>query len=101
MAKIFPFFSGAGFLDLGFEHEGFQVVYVNEYRGPFLKAYKYSRRRLGIPAPEYGYDSRSIAVFHDHTELGQLGSKLKDARIGGLPIGFIGGPPGTVEGIRG
>lgn len=93
MAKIFSFFSGAGFLDLGFEHEGFQVVCVNEYHGPFLRAYKHSRRELGIPPPEYGYDSRSIAVFHDQTEVRQLGSKLKEARASGLPVGFIGGPP--------
>jgi len=93
MAKIFSFFSGAGFLDLGFGHEGFQVVHVNEYYGPFLGAYKHSRGRLGIPPPEYGYDNRSITVFHDGREARQLGSKIKDARAGGSLVGFIGGLP--------
>ena len=28
--KIFSFFSGAGFLDLGFEREKFEIVFVKE-----------------------------------------------------------------------
>jgi len=27
---IFSFFSGSGFLDLGFENEGYEVAFVNE-----------------------------------------------------------------------
>ena len=37
---IFSFFSGAGFLDLGFEKSNFEIAYVNEYHLPFLEAYK-------------------------------------------------------------
>ena len=48
---IFSFFSGAGFLDLGFEHSGFEIAYVNEVHAPFLDAYKYSRARMHIPPP--------------------------------------------------
>jgi DNA (cytosine-5)-methyltransferase 1 len=29
-SKIFSFFSGAGFLDLGFEDSGLNIVYVSE-----------------------------------------------------------------------
>tara|TARA_R110002049_G_scaffold124853_3_gene280419 strand:- start:1953 stop:2186 length:234 start_codon:yes stop_codon:yes gene_type:complete len=47
--SIFSFFSGAGFLDLGFETDGYDVCYVNEYHVPFLDAYKHSRRVMGIP----------------------------------------------------
>ena len=36
--RIFSFFSGAGFLDLGFEKEKYEVVFVNEYSNEFLKA---------------------------------------------------------------
>ena len=32
---IFSFFSGAGFLDLGFEKAGFEIGYVNEIHKPF------------------------------------------------------------------
>ena len=30
-AKIFSFFSGSGFLDLGFETNGFDIEFVNEF----------------------------------------------------------------------
>ena len=36
--NIYSFFSGAGFLDLGFEKEGYNIVYVNEYNKSFLEA---------------------------------------------------------------
>jgi len=48
-AKLFSFFSGAGFLDLGFEAEDFNVVFVNEYCPPFLSAYKHSRKSMKSP----------------------------------------------------
>ena len=38
---VFSFFSGAGFLDLGFEDAGFDVVFVNEINAEFMEAYKY------------------------------------------------------------
>ena len=41
--KIFSFFSGCGFLDLGFEKNGYEIVLVNEFFKPFLDAYKYAR----------------------------------------------------------
>lgn len=52
---IFSFFSGAGFLDLGFEMAGFKVAYVNEVFEPFMDAYKYARQCLNLPRPEHGY----------------------------------------------
>ena len=49
--EVFSFFSGLGFLDLGFENAGFNIVFVNEYNEQFLKAYQYARRYNGhIPA---------------------------------------------------
>lgn len=57
---IFSFFSGAGFLDLGFEETGFEVAYVNEFHKPFLDAYQHSRAVLGHCVPRFGYDDRSI-----------------------------------------
>ena len=52
---IFSFFSGAGFLDLGFEKAGYEIGYVNEVHKPFLDAYKYSRQKMGTPQPLNGY----------------------------------------------
>ncbi|WP_228780252.1 hypothetical protein [Aquiflexum lacus] len=38
---IFSFFSGAGFLDLGFDTTaGFETDFVNEFHAPFMEIYK-------------------------------------------------------------
>ena len=60
--EVFSFFSGLGFLDLGFENAGFNIVFVNEYNEQFLKAYQYARRYNGhIPA--YGYSHKDVREF--------------------------------------
>lgn len=38
--EVFSFFSGLGFLDLGFENAGFNIVFVNEHDKRFLSAYQ-------------------------------------------------------------
>lgn len=94
IAKLFSFFSGAGFLDLGFEAEGFQVVFVNEYLPAFLNAYKHSRQILKMESPEYGYYGGSITDFFSEPTLGsKLASQVKQARGEGSLVGFIGGSP--------
>ena len=85
---VFSFFSGAGFLDLGFERQGFEIVYVNEIHEPFLRAYKHSRSVLGIDQPKYGYALRGI----DDINLDELRSFVEKCRSKGR-VGFIGGPP--------
>lgn len=91
--KIFSFFSGAGFLDYGFESEGFDVVYVNEYHKPFLDAYKFARKELRISKPEYGYYGGSITDFSQIELNNSLTDFIKDSRLDGSLVGFIGGPP--------
>ena len=92
--KLFSFFSGAGFLDLGFENEGYDVVYANECHAPFLKAYKYSRERLKIEVPEHGYYESSITDFVETPSLNKrLKEMIADSRRDGSLVGFIGGPP--------
>jgi DNA (cytosine-5)-methyltransferase 1 len=90
---IFSFFSGAGFLDLGFEKSGFEIGYVNEVHKPFLDAYKYSRERMNISPPTYGYfegDVEKCLSGEEEKKLTQLISfTKKQNRI----VGFIGGPP--------
>ena len=86
---IFSFFSGAGFLDLGFEDMGYEVAYVNEFHKPFLEAYQHSRGIMGHPEPRFGYDSRSI----EEISASDLKSGIKTAREEGQIVGFIGGPP--------
>lgn len=89
---IFSFFSGIGFLDLGFENSDYDIVYVNEFFEPFLTGYKYSRKILNKSDPEYGYylgDIRDYANGQGKT----LSEKIKSARKNYDLIGFVGGPP--------
>lgn len=90
---IFSFFAGAGFLDLGFEHSGFETVYVNEYHKPFLDAYKHSRKVLGIAEPEYGYDSEDIKTLLKPQKNSGLKQIVAEAKNAYDIVGFIGGPP--------
>lgn len=90
--KIFSFFSGSGFLDLGFETNGFEVEFVNEFHPAFMKAYQYSRERMGLRKPQYGYFTGDINDFlTDRAE--ELKAWVEDARSDGSLVGFIGGPP--------
>ena len=36
--SIFSFFSGIGILDLAFEKNGYNIVFVNEYDADFMQA---------------------------------------------------------------
>ena len=90
--KIFSFFSGSGFLDLGFETNGYDVEFVNEFHPAFMKAYQYSRERMGLRKPKYGYFCGDINCFlEDRAE--KLKAWVADARSDGSLVGFIGGPP--------
>lgn len=90
---IFSFFAGSGFLDLGFESEGFSIAYTNEFNATFLDAYKYSRSKLGAPPPKYGYYLGSITDFR-RPELDRfLRARIREVRKNGGLAGFIGGPP--------
>lgn len=90
--KIFSFFSGSGFLDLGFEANGFDVEFVNEFHPAFMNAYKYSRAKMGLREPTYGYFNGDINVFLNERKK-ELFAWIADARKDGSLVGFIGGPP--------
>ncbi|UKO98864.1 DNA cytosine methyltransferase [Nostoc sp. UHCC 0870] len=93
---IFSFFSGSGFLDLGFETSGFNIVYVNEIFSPFMAAYRYSREVLKSPLPEYGYhhgETADVNKLIDGLEAQRLGELVQDCRKLNNIVGFIGGPP--------
>lgn len=90
--KIFSFFSGTGFLDLGFEMNGFDIEFVNEFHPAFMNAYKYSREKMNLRKPTYGYFNGDINEFlADRKD--ELSSWIIDARRDGSLVGFIGGPP--------
>jgi len=90
---VFSFFSGAGFLDLGFEKAGYEIGYVNEVHKPFLDAYKHSRRKMDTPQPAHGYFEGDIENCFSGTEAKRLSGLVNAAKKGKRLVGFIGGPP--------
>lgn len=91
--NIFSFFSGAGFLDLGFELSGhFNVVYVNEFHKAFNDVYKYARSKMGIEWPKYGHHVEDITQIIGSPELDELKFQVSESKATTL-TGIIGGPP--------
>lgn len=90
--KVFSFFSGSGFLDLGFEKSGFDVVFADEFYQPFLEAYQYAREQMGMGRPTYGCMNADVDTFLGHREQ-ELCRYIQDARSDGSLVGFVGGPP--------
>ena len=91
--KIFSFFSGCGILDLGFENVGYEIDLVNEFYKPFLDAYRYSRRIMGIQEPSFGFFNTDVNIFLKGKEKIKMKELMKKARADGALVGFIGGPP--------
>lgn len=91
--QIFSFFSGAGFLDLGFEKNGFDVALVNEIHAPFVHGYKYSREHMQMPEPSFGYLVDSIDNLLGKEGLKHIRTLANEVLSTGAPLGFIGGPP--------
>ena len=92
MISVFSFFSGIGFLDLGFEKSKFNVVYCNEIFEPFADAYKFSRQKMKISLPKYGIDVLGIDELFSTTNTKRLQSFIEQESLKNLTC-FIGGPP--------
>ena len=87
--EVFSFFSGLGFLDLGFENAGFNIVFVNEHDNRFLSAYQYARRNGGH-TPAYGYSEKDVREYlSDELWKKTFPDDNREEKL----IGFIGGPP--------
>ena len=78
---IFSLFAGIGFLDLGFEKAGFPVVYVNELEEPFIRGFKYARKKMGISEPKHGFHQGSVTDLLQ----GKDNKYLKD-KIAGMKV---------------
>ncbi len=89
---MFSFFSGSGFLDLGFEENGFDIEFVDEFSKPFLHAYEYSRKKMGIKPPKYGYWPCDINDYLGKRK-NELADFVSEAKKNSSAVGFIGGPP--------
>jgi len=91
---ILSFFTGGGFLDIGFERAGFDIVWTNENNTDFADMYEYgysswrrsTRRNAGTPAEIT--NRHSITELQADEILSETLSKKKRAFFG-----IIGGPP--------
>jgi DNA (cytosine-5)-methyltransferase 1 len=92
-SQIFSFFSGAGFLDLGFESKGFEVATANEVYEPFAAAYSKAREGMNAPSPYLGVDVSSIDSYFEKKKIANLRAQLREVKRAGQLSGFIGGPP--------
>lgn len=96
MINIFSFFSGAGFLDLGFELQGnYEILFVNEYHKSFNRIYQFARSKMNLHSPRFGHHVEDITEYLDgnHNErLHQLIEWVNQSKRESI-TGFIGGPP--------
>lgn len=91
--NIFSFFSGAGFLDLGFELAGgYDILYVNEFHKAFNDVYKYSREKMGIKSPMLGHHVEDITGLLEEKKLEELSKQISKSKAERI-TGIIGGPP--------
>jgi DNA (cytosine-5)-methyltransferase 1 len=90
---VFSFFSGAGFLDLGFEKSGFEIVFANEINSDFVAGYRHSREKMELPLPRYDITCDSIDIHLQGNGAETLAKHIAGARAAGQSVGFIGGPP--------
>ena len=91
--SVFSFFSGTGFLDLGFEVAGFEIAFANEIHPEFVEAYRHARSAMGLPLPRYGIACDSIDDHLHPPASVVLATRVAGAHELGQSVGFIGGPP--------
>jgi len=91
--KILSFFTGGGFLDLGFERAGFNIIWTNEVNPAFADMYEHGiaswRKATGSTA--------GIAKISNRRSIADLTARglVREAFPHGKPplFGIIGGPP--------
>ena len=91
---FFSFFTGAGFLDLGFEDAGFKSYLANEIDPNFAAVYRYSHEQMRKPFPVYGLQEGDVCSYlDDKARSSDLTKKILQARKEVTFVGFGGGPP--------
>jgi DNA (cytosine-5)-methyltransferase 1 len=92
-SSALSFFTGAGFLDLGFKDAGFEVAFANESNPEFARGYQHALRAMGRALPRHGVQVGSIEQFTEGVGDRRLRGLLHAERCDGRLVGFIGGPP--------
>ena len=96
LSKIgfFSFFTGAGFLDLGFEDVGFVPIMANEIDKNFSRAYLYSHEQMRRDLPRFGLQTGDVCAYLEtDASRRELAARLKKAQKTCNIVGFVGGPP--------
>ena len=91
--SVFSFFSGIGILDLAFENNGYNIVFVNECDALFLNAYRYARTQMKKKTSLYGYHNDSAERYAKRRGKRMLNDLIAREHAKGNLVGFIGGPP--------
>ncbi len=66
---------------------------MNEYDQTFVDSYKYSRDKMKLSHPKYGYDTVSVVEYLDEERSSKLAEMIAQERADGKLVGFIAGPP--------
>lgn len=87
---ILSFFTGAGFLDLGFRQSGFNAIWHNEYSAAFVSGFEHGMASLGLSNESARIQATQSILEVSSEEI--IRSAFKD---GAIPecFGVIGGPP--------
>jgi DNA (cytosine-5)-methyltransferase 1 len=87
---VLSFFTGAGFLDLGFLQAGFDIIWCNEYSQSFARSFRYAFERL-----DHRVRHEPIVNASSIVDLGP--NDICREAFGNTPkpevFGVIGGPP--------
>lgn len=102
---IISFFTGGGFMDMGFEKAGFKTIYANEFNPRIARAFDYSFNNW---AKRKKHDRVILSLDSiDLVDSNEVKSLMKN-EIEGKIFGVIGGPPcqdfsvsGDVQGLKG
>lgn len=92
--KVLSFFTGGGFLDIGFESAGFDIAWTNEYNSYFAQIYAYGMTTLHSYDKAKAYRKWGITNTKSIESISK-GEILREAFDGSRPefFGMIGGPP--------
>ena len=99
--KILSLFSGAGFLDLGFEHSGYEIVYFNEINKDFASVYTYARKHMKqnietcvkLTSEKCLHQFDVKLLLDSNKEQQEFSQILESTSSTGEIVGIIGGPP--------
>lgn len=90
---LLSFFTGGGFLDLGFALAGFEIVWTNESNNVFAHMYEFAASSFNTPCNA----GKMLPSISDRRSIENIsaGEIVKAAFPGGRPglFGIIGGPP--------